>query len=646
MRQHSDKPTDNATSVLLPIEWQSFDRAQECKIAVEAWLEASLSSSALMTLAFALSASRNEGFHGGLVVSTLDPDSTQEAARLLKATATSLNTWQGLGDPMVWQTPEFGANTFDLTVAQGLGRQIFNHNSAPWELARQQDQPTTMLVELRGLDTSAGQPLVRCTISLTGHGPTSEMIATLLAADVPGEVRLEAVPRGLPSDQPPELALPLSMAAHLVSSPARIPGGWPAHPVQQPSKLLEMVDLATPPHAAVFGGSGQGKTTFMEHLVQSSLDAGNTVVIICPHGDLAQRGATLAQRHGISFAAVDFADLDNPPRWNLCIPPPGVASTQWAAELIPIVRAAWSDMPEEYFGPVWAKNMRVGLSVLTRDPLGPHPLSDLASVMLPPLEARWAQALDRIDDHVLYRELEELHRAAERDSEGRWGMWATSKLEAFTAHDRVRQVIDHRTSSIDLTRVVDGEPLIVSAPASALGDPGASLLVGTMLTQLWHLIRQREHQEPTIDIFVDEVHRIPPHTLNELLAEGRKFGVRLRLATQSPHQLEATTRDAILNNAGTVGTFRIGPREAQLLDPLFLATPIGTLNRLPRHCVAITDGELEFVGPTPPPIVDPDDQTALKSAHQHQHHFVHHDALPVPAAKWQPWKEGMSRRTM
>ena len=623
MEQHSDGDIETTTSVLLPIEWQSLNRAQESRIAVEAWLEASLSSSAPVSLAFVLSACRNEGFHGGLVVSSLDLASAQEAAWLLKTTASCLNAWQGLGDPMAWRAPEFGANTFDFTVAQGLGRQIFNHRSAPWVLASQQDQLTTMLVELRGLDSTVGEPLVRCTISLSGHGPTSEMIATVLAADRPGEVRLEAAPRGMLDGQPPELALPLSMAAHLVSSPARIPDGWPAHPVQQPSKLMEMIELATPPHTALFGGSGQGKTTFMEHMVDTSLDAGNTVVVICPHGDLAKRGATLARRHESSFGAVDFADLDNPPSWNLCIPPPGVASTQWAAELIPIVRAAWPDMPEEYFGPVWAKSMRVALSVLTRDPQGPHPLSELASVMLPPLEEKWFLALSRINDNQLNRELEELHRAAEKDSEGHWAIWTTSKLEAFTAHDCVRQVIGHRTSSIDLNRVVGGESLIVSAPASALGDSGASLLVGTMLTQLWHLIRQQEHPIPNVDVFVDEVHRIPPHTLNELLAEGRKFGVRLRLATQSPHQLDPTTRDAILNNAGGVGTFRVGPREAQFLDPLFPAIPSEVLARLARHWLAITSGDQELIGPTPPPIVDPDDHTALRSAHLLQHQLAH-----------------------
>ena len=168
--------------------------------------------------------------------------------------------------------------------------------------------------------------------------------------------------------------------------------------------------------------------------------------------------------------------------------------------------------------------MRVALSVLTRDPLGPHPLTELASVVLPPLQDRWRHALDRIGDDQLIAEVQELHRAIEGDSQGSFGLWVTSKLEPFASDDRMRRVIGHRRGSIDLSRLVEGESLVVSAPASALGDEGASLMVGTLLTQLWHLVRRQPHSSRVFDVFIDEVHRIPPLALKEMLAEGRKFG--------------------------------------------------------------------------------------------------------------------------
>ena len=352
MEQHRESPDIADGAVLLPIEWQAHGRAEESQIAVQAWLEAVLAFPAPVGLAFVLCAGRTEGVLGGLVVTAIDAEAASDAAGLIRSTANALNAWQGLGEPVPFRAPAPGSNTFDLSVSEGPGREIFSSQSAPWALAMGQDALTVMTVHLRGNDTTAPRPSVRCTVTLSGHGPAAGMIATLLAADPPGPVRLEASPRPVFADQPPELALPLPMVAHLVSSPARMEDAWPTQQVQQPSRLIDLVEAATPPHAALFGRSGQGKTTLMEHLVDASLAAGNTVVAVDPHGDLAGRVAEMAHQRRARFAALDFADQLHCPSWNLCVPPPGVTPGQWAAELVGVVRAAWHDMPDEYFGPV------------------------------------------------------------------------------------------------------------------------------------------------------------------------------------------------------------------------------------------------------------------------------------------------------
>jgi len=491
------------------------------------------------------------------------------AATLFKAAADALNSWQGLGDPTPYCPAEQGPNTFDLAAVKGPGRQIFSYRSAPWDLAAKALHPVTMTMELRGNDVAEDRPAVRCTVSLCGHGPEAEMVATLLAADVPGEVRLESVPRTHSSSPPPEIALPLSMAAQLVSSPARVPGAWPPHPFERSERLFEMIEESIPPHAAFFGGSGLGKTTLLQHLIAASFAAGNTVVVVCPHGDLAARAAI-----------------------------------------------------------VWNKAMRVALSVLTRDPLGPHPLSDLSSVMLPPLNPRWEEALVRINDDHLTQELLEVQRAIENDGQKSFGMWATSKLEAFTADDRLGRIIGQSISTVDLECVVNGETLLVAAPAAALGDTGSSVVLSALVVQLWHRIRTSQEGAPPIDFYIDECHRIPHQVIEELLAESRKYGVRLRLATQSPIQLDPKTRDVVLTNSGAIGTFRVGPREAADLGTVFQSIPHGTLSALDRHWLALTNGQEEMVAPVAPPTVDAGDRTALVIAHRRQHPSCSPPRLP------------------
>ena len=607
--------TPTGSSLLLPIEWQAEGQAEETAVSIEAWLEALLEYPEPVSLAFVLCASRTVGVRGGLVVNAIDVESARNAALLIRDSAEAVNAWQGLGDPEPYQAPAPGPDLYDLAEAEGPGRAIWSSISAPWTLAIQQEQLTAMTIELRGRDTGADPHAVRCTVSLSGHGPAATMIAALLVADTAGPVRLQATPRSRPASQPPELSLPLPMAAHLISTPARIQDGWPTRPIELPRQLTKLVERATPPHSALFGGSGQGKTTLMEHLVHSSLDANNTVVVMCSHGDLANRAAAaFTERRGGFFGAVDFGDQEHCPTWNLCAPPPGSTPTQWAAELVGVARAAWQGVPADCFGPAWAKNMQVALSVLMRDPLGPHPLTDITDVMKPPLQPRWSQALDRIGDSRLSAGLRELHESIAKDREDAFGLWVTSELEPFIADDRIRRVISDRQGSVNLSRVVGGESLVISVPAWALGDEGASLVIGTLLTHLWRRIRRQPRPSGAIDLFVDEAHRIPPHALKELLTEGRKFGLRLRLATQSPNQLDRGTRDTVLNNAGALATFRTGPQEASYLAPMFPATPPGVLNRLKRHWVAFTDGERDVVCPTEPPVADPDDRRDLAAA--------------------------------
>ena len=623
--QHSPGPRAEALgSSFLPILWQAPGRVEESRMATEAWLEAALAFSAPVSMAFVLCIGRGEA-RGGLVVGALDGESAAESAGLIRSTVSALNVWQGLGAARPFEAPATGPNVFDIAPCEGPGRQILTSVSAPWKVAMQQPEPTVMTVQLLSSDTTAERPAVRCAVSVSGHGPAAEMIATLLAADPPGDVRLESRPRQGPNGRPLELSLPLSMAAHIVSSPARIPGAWPETPMRPPGQLLDLIEQATPPHAALFGGSGQGKTTLLEHLVDASFASQRTVVVICPHGDLAARAASVAERRGTAFRAADFGDLEHGPRWNLCTPPRDVSPTEWVTELIRVIRAAWRDMPEEYFGPMFEKSIRVALSVLIRDPHAEHPLTELPGVLSPPLDGKWATALVRIGDESLSRDLREVHSAIQSDSEKRYSLWLTSKLERLTVDDRMRRVFGHRASTLELSRVAAGESLIVSAPASALGDAGASIVVGAVLTQLWHLIRRRPQPAPTIDIFVDEAHRIPPEPLGELLAEGRKFRARLRLATQSPLQFDPSTCDTVVNNSGAVGTFRTGPREAAYLHPLFPATAAGALNRLGRHRCAMTDGEQEIIAVPPRPITEPGDRAALEAASREQHE----DAAPT-----------------
>ena len=138
-----------------------------------------------------------------------------------------------------------------------------------------------------------------------------------------------------------------------------------------------------------------------------------------------------------------------------------------------------------------------------------------------------------------------------------------------------------------------------------------------LLAQIWRNLRKRPADAGrTIDIFIDEAHRMPRALIGEILAEARKFGVRLRIATQSPFQLDSGLRDAVLSNSGAIATFRTSPKTAVLCDQLYPRVLAATLARLERHQVAVTYGATDEVAMTDSPIVTADEsEAALNNCH-------------------------------
>lgn len=68
---------------------------------------------------------------------------------------------------------------------------------------------------------------------------------------------------------------------------------------------------------------------------------------------------------------------------------------------------------------------------------------------------------------------------------------------------------------------------------------------------------------------MDEFQTFTTLSFVNLMAELRKYGVGLMLAHQHLHQLEPDIRHAVLGNAGTLISFRIGPEDAGILASEF-----------------------------------------------------------------------------
>lgn len=97
-------------------------------------------------------------------------------------------------------------------------------------------------------------------------------------------------------------------------------------------------------------------------------------------------------------------------------------------------------------------------------------------------------------------------------------------------------------------------------------------------------------------LYLDEFHSFTTLSMTTMLSELRKYHVGLILANQYLSQLDEKIQDAILGNAGTIISFRLGLNDAEILAKEFYPEiSVQDLMNLPNHHIylkLIIDGQV------------------------------------------------------
>jgi hypothetical protein len=175
-----------------------------------------------------------------------------------------------------------------------------------------------------------------------------------------------------------------------------------------------------------------------------------------------------------------------------------------------------------------------------------------------------------------------------------------NKIGQFLSNPEVRSVVSQKNSSFDVRRIMDeGKILIANLPKGKLGEDGSALLGALLVTkfELAALSRAEQSPESRRDFFlyVDEFPTIATESFSGLLSESRKYGLSLILAMQYVDQVEEKLRDALLENVGTLISFRIGPESARYLasqfSPVFEKEDLMNLGRYKIILRLLLDGQ-------------------------------------------------------
>jgi hypothetical protein len=149
-----------------------------------------------------------------------------------------------------------------------------------------------------------------------------------------------------------------------------------------------------------------------------------------------------------------------------------------------------------------------------------------------------------------------------------------NKIGAFLADPLLNRILTAPDKDLHIRRIMDeGKVLLVNLAKGRLGEDSSTLLGGLLVTTIGLAAFSRAdmpiEKRRDFFVYVDEFQSFTTLAIVNMFSELRKYRVGFTVAHQYLHQLEPDIRHAVLGNAGTIISFRVGAEDAPYLEQEF-----------------------------------------------------------------------------
>src|SRR5581483_1359378 len=313
-------------------------------------------------------------------------------------------------------------------------------------------------------------------------------------------------------------------------------------------------------HIYIIGKTGTGKSTLLEHMALQDALYGRGFALIDPHGDLVDRVAQRIQHHRRKdLMYLDASDPSQPYGYNPLRHVRKDRIALAASGLMEVLKKMWPD--------AWGVRMEHILrNVLMALLEQPHSSLDDVLRIFTDKSFRLEVARSVTNEPVrrfLEKEFERFSFGYRTDGTAP----IQNKIGAFLSGPLVRRIVTAPKIDLRIRQIMDERNiLLVNLAKGKIGEDSASLLGGLLVTTIGlaaytrAVIEARERQD--FFVYVDEFQSFTTLALSNMLSELRKYRVGFIMAHQYMHQLENDIRHAVLGNAGTLISFRLGGEDA------------------------------------------------------------------------------------
>lgn len=339
-------------------------------------------------------------------------------------------------------------------------------------------------------------------------------------------------------------------------------------------------------HLFVIGRTGTGKSSLLALLARGDIEAGRGFALIDPHGDLAELVVQMVPKEArYRLVYLNAANHAQPYGYN--------PLRRVRDDLIPLAASGLM----ETFRKLWPSAWGVRMEHLLRSSL--YALLEQDDATLPDILRLYADkafrrgVTGRLRNPVVRAFWQKEYPSYPPRYQAEMAAPILNRVGALLSDPTLYRILVRPKEELRFRRMVDeGGMLVVNLAKGRIGEDSAHMLGGLLVSTLGLAALSRTDLTPEVrrsfHIYADEFQTYTTLSFANQMAEMRKTGVGLTLATQHLAQIEPEVRSAILGNAGSLIAFRLGPEDAPLLarefHPIFGVEDL--LNLPNRHFYA------------------------------------------------------------
>jgi hypothetical protein len=320
-------------------------------------------------------------------------------------------------------------------------------------------------------------------------------------------------------------------------------------------------------HVYVIGKSGTGKSTLLENMVIDDIYEGRGVIVVDPHGELADKVVESVPEHRVKDVILfDPSDRDFPIAFNILdINHPDQKGN---------IASGFVSSLKKIFGNSWGPRLEYILRNATLAILDTENPTMLGIPRILTDAAYRNQVIPQIKDPVVLDFWKNEWAAKEQRQQVEEMGSILNKVGQFLSSSLIRNIVGQPKSGFDIREAMDNKKiLIVNLSKGKMGEDNSALLGTMMITKVQLAAMSRADvdpsQRPQSFLYVDEFQNFATDSFATILSEARKYNLGLTVAHQYIAQMSDEVKDAVFGNVGSMISFRVGSDDASSLRPEF-----------------------------------------------------------------------------